>query len=614
MSRRFKIYFILLLVFSQPGCFGAASAAVTLKSANNSGLTGYWSFDEGKGLKAADRSGSGNTGTLQNGPAWTSGIRGKALQFSSAGSTGVVVNNPFSANDFTISLWMKPTLIDGSYHGFIGRNQGAGGWTYRAPGMWVEGSGGLHYDSYDTGGVRYSDILPNFFAQNQWVQATWIKNGASYLIYKNGALVYSTSTAPSALYRSGTDYFIGQVDNYFQGILDEVRVYNRALSAAEVSALYQAGGVLKINQPAAGNSASGLKGEYYSGMAFNTPLLSRVDSTVNYDWGTGSPDVRVPVDQFSTRWTGYVKADFSETYTFYATSDDGVRLWVNGQNLVNSWIDQAPTEHSGTITLTAGKWYPLTLEYYENGGGAVISLSYSSASTSKQIIPVAKLAYSLAAVTVNASQNSRNASGLAGFWSMNGKDTAAASAADVSGNGNSCGFVGGVAKAPGKVGQALKFDGSTGYLNCGNNSSLNLTNNFSISVWINPSGFAYLGGIVSKYQSPSANSFLLRLSESAPYNKLNFGGSAGINSNSALSANRWYHVVAVDAGGTGYIYINGVLDSSGGVSVSSSSDSVMIGVDYLPSARYFKGSIDEVRIYNRVLSADEISQLYALGR
>jgi hypothetical protein len=82
---------------------------------------------------------------------------------------------------------------------------------------------------------------------------------------------------------------------------------------------------------------------------------------------------------------------YSQTYTFYTTSDDGVRLWVNGVQVINNWTDHGPTENSGTISLAANQKYNITMEFYENGGGAVAKLSWSSASQPKQIIPQGQL-------------------------------------------------------------------------------------------------------------------------------------------------------------------------------------------------------------------------------
>jgi hypothetical protein len=96
-------------------------------------------------------------------------------------------------------------------------------------------------------------------------------------------------------------------------------------------------------------------------------------------------------DTFSVCWTGQVQPLYSETYTFKTTSDDGVRLWVNGQQIIDNWTNHAPTDDTGTIALSAGVKYDITLEYYENGGGAVIQLYWSSASQAEEIIPQMQL-------------------------------------------------------------------------------------------------------------------------------------------------------------------------------------------------------------------------------
>jgi hypothetical protein len=96
-------------------------------------------------------------------------------------------------------------------------------------------------------------------------------------------------------------------------------------------------------------------------------------------------------DSFSVRWIGQVEPLYSETYTFYTNTDDGVRLWVDGQLIVDHWVDQSPTEWSGTIALSAGIQYDIEMEYYENGGGAVAELRWSSASQAKEIIPQGQL-------------------------------------------------------------------------------------------------------------------------------------------------------------------------------------------------------------------------------
>jgi hypothetical protein len=143
--------------------------------------------------------------------------------------------------------------------------------------------------------------------------------------------------------------------------------------------------------PVTGNG-DGLSGVYFNNMSLSgSPILSRVDKTVNFNWGTGAPASGLPADGFSVRWTGQVKAQTSQTYTFCTNSDDGVRLWVNNVQLVNNWTNHAPTQNCGNIALTQGQLYSLKLEYYENSGGAVATLSWQTSSIAKQIVPQSQL-------------------------------------------------------------------------------------------------------------------------------------------------------------------------------------------------------------------------------
>jgi hypothetical protein len=134
-------------------------------------------------------------------------------------------------------------------------------------------------------------------------------------------------------------------------------------------------------------NGTGLTAQYYSDMNLVNLVLTQTDATVNFNWNGAAPVSGVSGSSFSARWTGTVMPLYSETYTFSTTSDDGVRLWVNGQQLVNDWTNHAPTQDSGQITLVAGQCYDLKVEYYQNGGGSMAMLSWSSAHQAQQIIP-----------------------------------------------------------------------------------------------------------------------------------------------------------------------------------------------------------------------------------
>jgi hypothetical protein len=117
------------------------------------------------------------------------------------------------------------------------------------------------------------------------------------------------------------------------------------------------------------------RAEYFNGVTLSgTPVFTRCETTINYNWGTGGPGNGIPNDNFSVRWTG--RFTFSTgSKTFTTVSDDGVRLWVDNVLVINRWTDHGPTTDRVTRSMTAGD-HDVKVEYYERGGGAVIQASW----------------------------------------------------------------------------------------------------------------------------------------------------------------------------------------------------------------------------------------------
>ena len=147
--------------------------------------------------------------------------------------------------------------------------------------------------------------------------------------------------------------------------------------------------VFLLGLTASANGVEGLIGEYYERDATNpwqVLLMKRLDPMVNFNWGDYSPDPAVPADNFMIRWTGEVEAPSTATYTFHTQTDDGVRLWVNDVQIIDNWTDHSSTTDNGDIALTKGQRYPIVLEFYENGGGAVCQLSWSTSTMPREAI------------------------------------------------------------------------------------------------------------------------------------------------------------------------------------------------------------------------------------
>jgi hypothetical protein len=115
--------------------------------------------------------------------------------------------------------------------------------------------------------------------------------------------------------------------------------------------------------------ATGWHGEYFATRDLSGGArLTRTDATINFDWGNGSPGRGIPVDRFSIRWTATQHLT-SGTYRFYAAADDGIRVWVDGDLVIDQWHDASGVTYTAERTLSAGN-HSLRAEYYENGGAA----------------------------------------------------------------------------------------------------------------------------------------------------------------------------------------------------------------------------------------------------
>jgi beta-glucanase (GH16 family) len=131
---------------------------------------------------------------------------------------------------------------------------------------------------------------------------------------------------------------------------------------------------------------------------FDGPSINYNDWT--FDLGTGAANYTeygvsstefvpdgFPNDHFSVRWDGFVIPEFTEDYTFNIVADDGVRLWVSDKLIIDNWIPQAPTELSGSHSMSANKRYPIRIEYFEESGGETLILGWQCSKFDKTLIP-----------------------------------------------------------------------------------------------------------------------------------------------------------------------------------------------------------------------------------
>jgi beta-glucosidase len=133
-----------------------------------------------------------------------------------------------------------------------------------------------------------------------------------------------------------------------------------------------------LSPPGARPGEHGLKGEYFTNMTLEgEPKVVRLDGNVDFAWH-GDPAPGLPREGFSVRWTGTLAPKTSGEYALGFTGDDGYRVWLDGQPIVEDWTDHAPTPASRRLELRAGRAYGIRVEFYQNRGGVVARLEWEA--------------------------------------------------------------------------------------------------------------------------------------------------------------------------------------------------------------------------------------------
>jgi len=232
MRGSYKLLSVLALMFCILG-YGMASP--------QEGLMAHWTFDEGKGDTTADISGNGNNATFQGNPEWVNGKFGKALKFDGNSILKVEDSDSVRVTDaFTIALWANPESGQSSWAKFICK-QKVPYYPYAIQyddSQGIFGTGNVNGQRYDT-----SPHLPNF--PGEWHHLALVFNGESLILYKDGEEVARNDSAKGKITQNNEPVTIGgraDLSHPFKGILDDIRLYNRALSQKEIKAVMEGEG------------------------------------------------------------------------------------------------------------------------------------------------------------------------------------------------------------------------------------------------------------------------------------------------------------------------------------------------------------------------------------
>ena len=136
----------------------------------------------------------------------------------------------------------------------------------------------------------------------------------------------------------------------------------------------------------------GLKGEYFNNVSLSgTPVLTRIDPEVNFNWAATGPGAPLPDNGWSARWTADLITSIADTFTFSVNSEGGTRLWIDGKKVIDVWASWVPTKYASQPTRLAAGIHTLRLEFADWDRNAQQELSWSTPTMAEQIIPAGPL-------------------------------------------------------------------------------------------------------------------------------------------------------------------------------------------------------------------------------
>ena len=567
------------------------SGTVQRKTVSETNLIGHWTFDDASGDTATDSSGNSNIGTLQGDPVWTNGKKGGALEFDGVndyidtpddGETNGTGPLHFEDTDnFTLSIWYKGTDTDTNSDwgkGLIGSH---------SPDLWssfVLRSGKVEYIHFN-GSWQHNIQSTTNVADGEWHHIVYVNNSdQTGDLYIDG--VQEVSGESSSLDDASrkfvvhtlmTSYYHPNSRVYTSGSIDDVRIYNTALSPEEIKTLYNETQIT-INSSQNNKLTDGLVGLW----SFDGPDIAITQ-------GGGGADYTV---------SGAGDSAFNGDYYEYGTNEGQPTYRLDDGHWISNSFDEWYLALDEEVSMCPG--------YYSIDD------------------------------TITGTWDTICSSGPAPTVTAGGGGDSSATAYDRSGNSNDGTLTGDPTPDRGIIGQALRFDGSDDYVDLSaypTNGSLD--KEVTLAAWIKTGS----GGVIfgKRNDWTTANDFTFDIVSGAAGTRVDWGNSGSIlsyqSNDSSLLDDEWHHVVVVVDSSLAVetervkfyhdgLYVGTTGTPSGGGALSQDdtldlNDSIDLAIGArrinVGGESFFNGLIDDPRIYNRALSASEVMQLYKLG-
>jgi hypothetical protein len=523
------------------------------------GLTAAFGFNEGTGGTVSDASGNANTGLI-SGAAWTSqGKFGHALAFNGTNShvsvpNSASVQSPSTA--LTVSAWIQPNGSPQAWSSVVHKVHAAKDVSY---GFGQYAGNTRRFSGYlQVNGVGYTTAMSKALTNLTWyfVALTWQSGQKVTLtIYNANGSVFQTVTTTQAaagtISYDASPLLIGEDEagDHWKGTIDEVRIYNRALTASEIQS------------------------------DLNTPIPPPP---------APQPDTTPPTVSLTTPTDS---AEVSGAITITANASDNVG--VSGVQFRLNNVDLGTEDTTAPYSVV---WDTTTAPV----GANTLSAKVRDAAGNFAFAPDVT-------VYVSTAPNPQPV-GLVAAYSFD--EGSGSSAADTSGNNNTASIQGATWTTQGKYGNALTFTGN-GWVTVNDANALDLSSGMTLEAWVYPTATptAWSTALLKEQSGALIYALYAGSPSNRPGTYLFTSAEHGLDGPTALPINTWSHLAGTYDGTALRLYVNGTQVASQAVSgsIASSSGALRIGGNSV-WGEYFQGRIDEVRIYNRPLSQADIQQ------